>query len=135
MQIGTPSPKASKGKKASAVLSRPSTPVAAVPRVAALLLAGATAVASTAALTSRATAGVGARKTLAHRTVPSSPLVRPSVAAAPGRKRGREAPSTEAASVEATPAGSVVVETAVLEQPRKKTSLFSRRARMRRKFL
>ncbi|CAL9001122.1 unnamed protein product [Prunus brigantina] len=47
-------PKVGKGKKASAVPSRPSTPAAAVPRVA--------------APTSRAPAVTGARKTLAHRT-------------------------------------------------------------------
>ncbi|CAL2259931.1 unnamed protein product [Prunus armeniaca] len=66
-------PKAGKVKKASAVLSRPSTPAAAVPRVAVAPSARAAVVTSTAAPTSRTPAVVGARKTLAHRTVPSSP--------------------------------------------------------------
>ncbi|PQQ05219.1 uncharacterized protein Pyn_08971 [Prunus yedoensis var. nudiflora] len=116
-------PKGGKGKKASTVPPRSSTSAMAVPRVTAPPLAGATVAASTAAPTSRATAVVGARKTLAHRTVPSSPSVRPSAAAAPGRKRSREAPSTEVAQVGAAPAGSVVVETATLEWARKRTLL------------
>ncbi|CAL9001588.1 unnamed protein product [Prunus brigantina] len=69
--------KVDKGKKASAVLPRPSTQVAAVPRVAALPLARAATVTSTAAPTSRAPTVVGERKTLAHRTVPSVPPAQP----------------------------------------------------------
>ncbi|XP_008246377.1 PREDICTED: uncharacterized protein KIAA0754-like [Prunus mume] len=108
-------PKAGKRKKVSTVLSRPSTPAAAVPRVAAPPLARAAIVTSIAAPTSRAPAVVGARKTLAHRTVPSVPPARPIVTIAPGRKRGREASSIEVAPVE-----SVAVETAVSERPRKR---------------
>ncbi|CAL2239696.1 unnamed protein product [Prunus armeniaca] len=116
-------PKASKGKKALAVLSRPSTPAAAVPRVAAPPLARAAIVTSIAAPTSRAPVVVWARKTLAHRTVPSAPPTRPIAAVALGRKRGQEASSTEAAAVEAAPAESVVVETAMLERSRKRVLL------------
>ncbi|CAL8089477.1 unnamed protein product [Prunus armeniaca] len=111
-------PRAGKRKKASAVLSRPSTPAVAVPRVAAPPLARATIVTSTAAPTSRAPAMVGAQKTLEHRTVPSAPPARPIAPIAPGRKKDREALSTEAA-----PAESVAVETAVLERPRKRVLL------------
>ncbi|PQQ00289.1 uncharacterized protein Pyn_32351 [Prunus yedoensis var. nudiflora] len=114
-------PKGGKGKKASIVPPRPSTP--AVPRVTAPPTAGATVVASTAAPTSRATAMVGVRKTLAHRTIPSSPPIRPSATAAPGRKRDRKAPSTEAAPVEAAPAGSVAVDPATSERLRKRALL------------
>ncbi|CAL8163143.1 unnamed protein product [Prunus armeniaca] len=116
-------PKAGKGKKASAVLPRPSTPAEAVPRVAAPPLVRAAIVTSTAAPTPRVPVVVGARKTLAHRTMPSAPPTRPIVAVAPGRKRDREASSTEAAAVEAAPAESVAVETAVLERSRKRVLL------------
>ncbi|CAL2257346.1 unnamed protein product [Prunus armeniaca] len=67
-------PKAGKGKKASAVLPRPSTSTAVVPRVVTSPSVKAAIATSTAAPTSRALAVVGARKTLAHRTVPSAPL-------------------------------------------------------------
>ncbi|PQQ14504.1 uncharacterized protein Pyn_15640 [Prunus yedoensis var. nudiflora] len=100
-----------KVKKGSTGPPRPSTPAVAVPKVTAPPLTGAAVAASTAAPTPKATAVVGARKTLTHRTVPSSPPVRPSAVAAPGRKRGREAPSTEAA-----PAQSAVAKTAALER-------------------
>ncbi|CAL9001133.1 unnamed protein product [Prunus brigantina] len=66
---------------------------------------------------------MGARKTLAHRTVPSTPPVRPVAAVAPGRKRGREALHIEAAAVEVVLAESVVAETASSERPRKKVLL------------
>ncbi|CAL8992006.1 unnamed protein product [Prunus brigantina] len=105
------------------------------------------------ASTPRAPAVTGARKTLAHRTVPSiSPgrqlllLVNPHVFlsaflslpcsclfsflnsfaflyAVPGRKRGREALNTETVAAEAVPTESVVVETASSERPRKKVLL------------
>ncbi|PQM38300.1 uncharacterized protein Pyn_09856 [Prunus yedoensis var. nudiflora] len=74
-------PKPGKGKKASAVLSWPSVAVVAVPRVTAPPLARATVVTPAATPPSRAMVVVGARKTLAHKTVPSSPPVRSSVAA------------------------------------------------------
>ncbi|CAL8169236.1 unnamed protein product [Prunus armeniaca] len=61
---------------------------------------------------------MGVRKTLAHRTMPSAPLARLIAVVAPGRKRDREASSTEAALAE-----SVAVEMAVLERPRKKVLL------------
>ncbi|XP_008229027.1 PREDICTED: uncharacterized protein KIAA0754-like [Prunus mume] len=86
--------KAGKVKKAPAVLSRPSTPAAAVPRVAVASSVRAAVVTSIAAPASRTPAVVGARKTLAHRT--------PRVA--------REASSIEAAVVEAALAETVVVE-------------------------
>ncbi|CAL9018318.1 unnamed protein product [Prunus brigantina] len=97
-------PKAGKGKKAPAV-----------PRVAAPPLARAAVVTSTAAPTSRAPAVTGTRKTLAHRIVPSTPPARPIAAAAPCRKRDREASSNEAAAAEST-----AVETASSEWPRKR---------------
>ncbi|CAL8162669.1 unnamed protein product [Prunus armeniaca] len=66
-------PKGGKGKKAPAAPSRPSTSAAAVPRVAVAPSVRAAVVTST----SRTPAVVGPRKTLAHRTVPSSPPARP----------------------------------------------------------
>ncbi|CAL9019161.1 unnamed protein product, partial [Prunus brigantina] len=66
-------PKAGKGKKALAASSRPSTPVAAVPRVATPPSARAAVVASPAVPTPRAPVVTRARKTLAPRTVPSTP--------------------------------------------------------------
>ncbi|CAL2271445.1 unnamed protein product [Prunus armeniaca] len=115
--------KAGKGKKASAAPSRPSTPAAAIPRVAAPPLARTVIATSTAAPTPRAPAVTGARKTLAHRTAPFTSPARPVAAAASGRKRGQEALSTAAATVEAASAESTVVETAALERPRKKVLL------------
>ncbi|CAL9011514.1 unnamed protein product [Prunus brigantina] len=116
-------PKASKGKKVLAVPSRPSTPVVGGPRMAALPSARPAAAALTAASTPRAPAVTGARKTLAHRTVPSTSPARPVAAAAPGRKRGREVLNIEAAVVEVMPAESVVAETASSECPKKKVLL------------
>ncbi|PQQ12203.1 uncharacterized protein Pyn_00244 [Prunus yedoensis var. nudiflora] len=69
----------------------------------------------------RAAPVVGARKTLAHRTVPTSLPARPTAVAAPSRKRSQEAPSIEAATVEAAPAQSAVAETATPRRPRKRT--------------
>ncbi|CAL9021241.1 unnamed protein product [Prunus brigantina] len=65
----------------------------------------------------------GARKTLAHRTVPSTSPARPVAAVVPGCKRGREALYTETVVAEAFPAESVVVETASSERLRKKVLL------------
>ncbi|CAL8175380.1 unnamed protein product [Prunus armeniaca] len=73
MQTGTP--------------SSPSTPAAAVPRVAAPPSVRAAVATSTAAPTPRAPAVVGAQKTSAHRTLPPAPPARPIAAVAPGRKR------------------------------------------------
>ncbi|PQP91941.1 uncharacterized protein Pyn_34076 [Prunus yedoensis var. nudiflora] len=114
-------PKGTKVKKVSAGPPRPSTAAVAAPRVTVPPSAGATVAASTtaptlsAALAPRAAPVVGARKTLAHRTVPSSPSARTTAATAPGRKRSREAPSTEAATVEIVPARVAVVETVAVE--------------------
>ncbi|CAL8993887.1 unnamed protein product [Prunus brigantina] len=128
-------PKSGKGKKASAVLSRPSAPTAVVSRVTASPTAEVTVVASTATSPSRATTMVGARRTLAHKTVPSLPPARPSPTAgeywfsrilssiflsfvanfvlsleAPGRKRSREAAITETTAAEAVLVGSAAAE-------------------------
>ncbi|CAL2277542.1 unnamed protein product [Prunus armeniaca] len=111
-------PKAGKGKKDPAVLPRPGTPAAAVPRVAAPPSVRATVVTSAAAPSPRAPAVVGAQKTSAHRTVPSAPPARPIAAVALGRKRDREASNIGAATAEG-----VAVEMAVLERPRKRVLL------------
>ncbi|CAL2259370.1 unnamed protein product [Prunus armeniaca] len=141
-------PKSGKGKEASTALSRPSAPAAVVSRVTTLPMAEVTVVASTATPSSRATTVVGARRTLAHRTVPSPPLVRPGPAAseyrfsrilssiflsfvanfvlsleAPGRKRSREATITETAAAEAVLVGSAAAEVEVPEPPRKRVLL------------
>ncbi|PQQ06969.1 uncharacterized protein Pyn_27936 [Prunus yedoensis var. nudiflora] len=119
-------PKGSKVKKVSSGPPQPSTPTVAVPRVTASPLAGTAAVASTVAPSStavparRATPVVGAQKTLAHRTVPTSLPARPIAVAASGRKRSREAPGIEAATVEAAPAQSAVAEMATPQRPRKR---------------
>ncbi|PQP93730.1 uncharacterized protein Pyn_37276 [Prunus yedoensis var. nudiflora] len=130
MQTGTPSPppQGSKVKKGSAGPPRPSTPAVAVPRVTAASSARAAVAALTVAPTPKATAVVGARKTLARRTVPSSPPARLSAVAAPGHKRGREAPSFEATTlylrnIEAALAQSAGAETAAPERPRKRALL------------
>ncbi|CAL2230066.1 unnamed protein product [Prunus armeniaca] len=81
-----------------------------------------------------ATTVVGARRTLAHRTVPSPPLVLSSIflsfvanfilsLEAPGHKRSREAAITETAAVEAVPVGSAAAEVEVPELPRKRVLL------------
>ncbi|PQQ15689.1 uncharacterized protein Pyn_09281 [Prunus yedoensis var. nudiflora] len=106
-------PKIGREKRASAVLSRPSAPVTAVSRMSAPPTAGVTAVTSTATPSSRAMAVVRARKTLAHRIVPSPPSVRPSAAV----------DNTEAAAVKATTAESVAVEAEASERPRKRVLL------------
>ncbi|CAL9025563.1 unnamed protein product [Prunus brigantina] len=133
-------PKSGKGKKASAALSQPSAPAAVVSRVTALPTVEVTDVASTATPSSRATTVVAARRTLAHRTKPSPPRVRPSPASGeywfshilssiflgfvanfilslevPGRKRSRDAPITEIATAEAVPVGSAAAEVEVPE--------------------
>ncbi|PQM38663.1 uncharacterized protein Pyn_37552 [Prunus yedoensis var. nudiflora] len=76
--------------------------------VTALPMARVTAATSTTTPTSRVTVVAGTARTLALRTMPSSLPVRLSAAVAPGRKRGREAVNTEAATVEAVQAGSAV---------------------------
>ncbi|CAL9011781.1 unnamed protein product [Prunus brigantina] len=113
--------KAGKGKKAPAAPSRPSTPVAAVPRVATPPSARAVVTTSTAAPTPRAPAVTGARKTLAHKTMPSTPPTRPVAAA--GKPLRFSASSTEAAAVEVAPVESTAVETASSERPRKRVLL------------
>ncbi|PQP94674.1 uncharacterized protein Pyn_03847 [Prunus yedoensis var. nudiflora] len=106
-------PKGSKVKKVSAGPSRPSTPAVAVPKVTAPPLARTATVAPAVAPSStvvparRGTPVAGARKTLAHRTVPTPLPARPTAVAASGRKGSREAPGTEAA-----PAQSAVAEMA-----------------------
>ncbi|XP_021821695.1 uncharacterized protein CG45076-like [Prunus avium] len=111
-------------KKVSAGPPRPSAPAVAAPRVTAPPLARSAAVASTAAPAPRATPVVGARKTLAHRTVPSSLPARPTTAAASGRKRSQEASGTEAA-----PAQSAAAEMAASQRPRKRNLFTSSKGR------
>ncbi|CAL9005407.1 unnamed protein product, partial [Prunus brigantina] len=76
----------------------------------------------TAASTPRAPVAAGARRTLAQRTVPLTSPARP-VAAAAGRKRGRDTAGAEGVVVEAAPVREVVVETAPQPRPRKRALL------------
>ncbi|KAL6280374.1 hypothetical protein ACE6H2_017255 [Prunus campanulata] len=120
-------PKGTKVKKVSAGPPRPSTaavvaPGATVPPSAGAAVAALTTAPDlTAAPAPMAAPVVGPRKTLAHRTVPSSPSARSAAAAALGRKRSREASSVGAAPVEAAPARVTAVEMAAVERPRKRT--------------
>ncbi|PQM39669.1 uncharacterized protein Pyn_01834 [Prunus yedoensis var. nudiflora] len=91
-------PKDSKVKKVSAGPPCPSTQAVAAPKVTSSPSTGTTAVASTAAPAPRATpVMVGAWKTLAHRTVPSSLPARP-IAAAVEEEAAAEAPYVEEAA-------------------------------------
>ncbi|XP_021822416.1 uncharacterized protein LOC110763841 [Prunus avium] len=109
-------PKTGKGKKATAVPLRPSAPVATVSKATAPPLARETVMTSAATPTSRATTAAGARKTLAHRIMPSFPPARPIAAVAPGRKRGREAASAEVMVTEGTPVERVAAEGEVVAE-------------------
>ncbi|PQQ06964.1 uncharacterized protein Pyn_27931 [Prunus yedoensis var. nudiflora] len=134
-------PKGTKVKKVSAGPPRPSTAAVVAPRATVPPSAGAAVAALTTAPTlsaapaPRAAPVVGARKTLAHRTVPSSPSARSAAAVAPGRKRSREASSAGAAPVEAAPARVAAVEMAAVERPRKRTLFTSPEGGMRRESL